>query len=156
MIRYEHDPCFSCPTLWESCPEKQSEDFMGCSLVLELQGSDLWEANNKSPSNFNRLGAAFGHVLISISLTTNMLLARLALYNSAAVSSATTCQQSQRSPFRTVSSQGWYTRKSRQLWRQQHATQGTHQITCSLVFRLFFFFDKEACQREALFLENIP
>lgn len=58
---------------------------MACSLILELQGR---EANNKSPSNFDRLRAVFGHVLISISLTTNMLLARLALYNTAAVSSA--------------------------------------------------------------------
>lgn len=85
---------------------------MACSL-WELQSSDLWEANDKSPSNFNSPGAGVGHVLISISLSKNTQLARLALYNAAAVSSAATCQHSQRWPFSTVSLPGWPTRKSR-------------------------------------------
>lgn len=74
---------------------KKSADFMACSLS-ELRSSDLQEAKDKSPSNFNSPRAGFGHVPISISLTKNILLACLALYNTTTVSSATTCQHSQR------------------------------------------------------------
>lgn len=74
---------------------KKSTDFMVCSLS-KLQSSHLREADDNSLNNFNSPRAGFGHVLISISLSKNILLACLAMYNTATVSSATTCQHSQR------------------------------------------------------------
>lgn len=55
-------------------PIKKSTDFMACSLS-ELQSSDLWEANNKTLSNLDSLGAGFSHVLISVSVSKNTAVA---------------------------------------------------------------------------------
>lgn len=127
---------------------------MACSLS-GLQSCNLRDASNKTLSNFDSLAAGFSHVLISVSVSKNMAVACLALYNSTSVSSAATCQHWQRWPFSIVNSLGWQRRKSRWLWRQQPAMEGMQQITCSLALEDFFPLT-EAYQRKGLFLENVP
>lgn len=60
-------------------PIKKTTDFMACSLSA-LQSSDLWEANNKTLSNFDSLAAGFRHVLISVSVSKNMAVVCLSCF----------------------------------------------------------------------------